>query len=396
MPAPMRRSRPLDLPVLLAAILVIATLCGCKRSSSPPDAAPGAAAPAVPPPIPEEPGPGPLEISAPPGALEGDDGGGAPAIEFETLTHDFRQVKDGLTNRASFPFRNTGEGTLRIAAVKSNCACAAPRLETWVYAPGERGRIDIVYDPRGRMGRTASQVTILSNAPAGPVTLRLVSTVEPLIWFQRVVQVGTIPVGELRHTEVDFYAGDPRLEVLRLAPTHPSIEAKVLESAVHDSAGGPEDAPHRWKLVISIGPGAPWGVLVNERVDVTVRAKPGPGAEPVVRTYELHLRGSVVGRLRADPETAHLGVLRGDQPIEKRITLSHVDARSFTVVSAAIENPSVPGLAAEAVREGDHQWRITLRGRTGDFRGPIQGDLVIETDVPGEERIELRFTGYAR
>ena len=65
---------------------------------------------------------------------------------------------------ASYTFTNTGTGMLRINEVKAGCGCTVPSLSKYDYLPGESGSIEIVFDPKGRKGKSTKYVTVKSSS----------------------------------------------------------------------------------------------------------------------------------------------------------------------------------------------------------------------------------------
>lgn len=75
---------------------------------------------------------------------------------------------------AVFPFRNTGDGPVRIAMVLSSCDCVTAQPAKDTYAPGEAGELRAVFKPEGRTGRMERTISIVTaENPESPVTLVL-------------------------------------------------------------------------------------------------------------------------------------------------------------------------------------------------------------------------------
>lgn len=97
-------------------------------------------------------------------------------IKFETETHDFGTVKEGVQATYEFKFTNTGKDPLVLSNVSASCGCTTP---TWPREPimkNKTGVIKAVYNSQGRPGPFTKSITVVSNA--GTKVLTIKGTVE--------------------------------------------------------------------------------------------------------------------------------------------------------------------------------------------------------------------------
>lgn len=99
-----------------------------------------------------------------------------PEITFQKLVHDFGQIQEGTEAIAEFVFTNTGDSPLVISNVKSSCGCTVPFYPKEPILPGKTGVVKARYDTN-RIGFFNKQITVLSNASNGEVTLRITGEV---------------------------------------------------------------------------------------------------------------------------------------------------------------------------------------------------------------------------
>lgn len=94
--------------------------------------------------------------------------GGEPAITFESMKHDFGNIREakGPVN-CSFAYKNTGNAPLVIITVTTPCDCTTSEFSPRPLAPGKSGKINITFDPKGRSGEFSSIITVRTNIP-GP------------------------------------------------------------------------------------------------------------------------------------------------------------------------------------------------------------------------------------
>lgn len=87
-----------------------------------------------------------------------------PIFQFKEEIFDFGVVEEGTQVAHSFEFTNVGDEPLTILRVNTTCGCTTPEWTKEAIAPGEQGKIDIVFDSTGRPGKTVRPVYIQSNA----------------------------------------------------------------------------------------------------------------------------------------------------------------------------------------------------------------------------------------
>lgn len=98
---------------------------------------------------------------------------GTARIQFEKTEHDFGKIIQGEQVGWYFNFTNTGDGPLIIKRASASCGCTVPEYDKEPVAPGENGRLKVVYDSRGRSGKDFKTVTVETNAENRIVKLNL-------------------------------------------------------------------------------------------------------------------------------------------------------------------------------------------------------------------------------
>lgn len=89
-------------------------------------------------------------------------------ILFDKEKHDFGEVDEGGLATYDFIFTNTGDSTLALTHVQASCGCTTPEWTTTSIRPGERGKIKVSYNTKGRPGAFTKTVTVTSNAKTSP------------------------------------------------------------------------------------------------------------------------------------------------------------------------------------------------------------------------------------
>lgn len=126
---------------------------------------------------------------------------------------------------ATFAFINTGQTEVNILKVEAECNCTAAELEKTAYAPGESGRIAMVFTPGDRRGPQIKHLLIETDDPDQPrVTLEMrVSLREQVRVRPRLLMWGPDEPRE------------PKEAVLTVLGRHP-LELRLPEEQDSDSA----------------------------------------------------------------------------------------------------------------------------------------------------------------
>lgn len=103
-----------------------------------------------------------------------------PNISFVKIEHDFGEIKEEAgAVTYTFEFTNTGNAPLIIQSVNASCGCTTPTWTREPVMPGEKGKVSAAFDPRNRPGHFDKFITVQSNAPGGPVNLKIIGKVVP-------------------------------------------------------------------------------------------------------------------------------------------------------------------------------------------------------------------------
>ncbi len=98
---------------------------------------------------------------------------------FDHEDHDFGDVYEGEKVEHLFSFKNTGTGTLVIQNVLSTCGCTAPEWPKEPIEAGIEGKIRIVFNSKGKIGRQNKVITVRSNSRDGDVRLFITAMMLP-------------------------------------------------------------------------------------------------------------------------------------------------------------------------------------------------------------------------
>jgi len=96
-------------------------------------------------------------------ATKSDESGVAKFVFSEEI-HNFGSLNAGEVVSFTFIFRNEGTKTLIVTEIDSGCGCTEVKMENKTIEPGQEGRIEVIYNSAGEVGRQLKTITLFSNA----------------------------------------------------------------------------------------------------------------------------------------------------------------------------------------------------------------------------------------
>ena len=287
---------------------------------------------------------------------------------------------------ATFHFTNNGNQPLIIEQVKTTCGCTSAKLAKMKYAPGEHGQIDITLD-RASPGNSPKVINVISNAANEPLArLLLHANVLPFIDIQpSLLQLGVLKYGQQHERTVTIACPqDPTYVIESINTTNPHVTARLSPDSTTGSTR---------TIEITVAPTAVWGSLFAY-LEVTARAKPAPDMPPVSHTSKSRVQAQMFGELRAEPDTFRFGVKPGETFV--RTVRIHRPGGPFELRSAMVEQFDIPGATLSINKVSPTEYGLTILAVADQLRSLAQGRVVINTDVPGEERLEIPIVGVVR
>jgi len=92
------------------------------------------------------------------------DESGVAKFVFSEENHNFGSLKAGEVVSYTFEFKNEGTKTLTITEIDSGCGCTEVNIPNKTIGPGQEGRIEVIYNSAGEVGRQLKIITLISNA----------------------------------------------------------------------------------------------------------------------------------------------------------------------------------------------------------------------------------------
>ncbi len=88
---------------------------------------------------------------------------GTPKIVFDKDSHDFGTIVQGEVVSYTFLYMNKGKEGLIITSASSSCGCTVPDYSKEPLLPGEQGKLEVVFNSKGKMGVQNKTVAIRTN-----------------------------------------------------------------------------------------------------------------------------------------------------------------------------------------------------------------------------------------
>jgi hypothetical protein len=93
---------------------------------------------------------------------------GQPQAQVDAREFNFGTVEPLRAHRHTFEFRNTGTAPLSLSSRGSSCKCLKVEIVDQTVAPGQLGRVDVVWEARPSQDLFLQRATVATNDPARP------------------------------------------------------------------------------------------------------------------------------------------------------------------------------------------------------------------------------------
>lgn len=317
----------------------------------------------------------------------------APKISFEKTTHDFGTIPDDKSVDTVFKFTNTGKGTLEIVQAAGSCGCTVPALTKRTYAPGESGEIKVAFNPHNRRDKQHTQVTVTTNDPSAPAQLlHIVSFVKAQVRLDpQALSFGQIEKNKGAGNVVVFTSVKPDLRPISVQSNNPIISA-VLEEPKQVTIEGEQAL--QASVRISIDPNAQVGPFQGAVTLVT-----SDPAKPMTIT----VLGEIIGELALVPPRLSIGGTSPNQQVATQVQISSRSAKPFKILKVeevpAPNNPKMlvfETVADPSATPTQPKTILKVSGNAPGTNGAFRGEIVVTTDLPGEETVRIPYFGFVR
>jgi hypothetical protein len=333
-----------------------------------------------------------------------------PRLVVDPPVVDLGRMLDVEDKVESVRLRNDGDADLLIKRILSSCTCTAVSIGEYVgqagereievnltLTPGEEIDLNVTFSPIGRSHEYSQPITIISDDPQTPrLVVQAKAWVDPLVRVDpRVLDFGRVERGQTVQREVTVTGRTEDFNVSRMS-------AGTLFRNVSTEILGLEEVEEHGQKVRRV------------RIMVTLDADRAPGpleGQGSIRTNDprrmlvgLMIRGSIFDDLIA-PAVVRFGTNEAGSEVKQTFTLKSRSGRSFRVVGIQTVSGEAAGERPASVRwtarptEGENgasEHEVTVTLPNSDAAGSFRGELIITTDLEGEEEARIPYNGIIR
>jgi hypothetical protein len=282
-----------------------------------------------------------------------------------------------------FVLRNEGSAPLEVTSVTPACGCTVAEFDK-VIAPGQTGKVHAVVDTTTFNGPIAKGVTVYTNDAENPkIELTIRAKVEPYInvkpGYARYITVKGESQGTIAQT---LWAPDGTpFEVVKAESPLPGLNLAYREAT--ESERQPDGKGKQWRVEMTLGDAARVGPIADY---VTITTN-----HPKQKVVQIPVSGFVRPVIAVTPPVADFGQIQLQEPLRKALNLRNFATESINITGV---KSSIPGVDAqlEPLEPGrEYQVRVTLKPELG--KGPFNGKLMVTTDSPKTQVIEVEVKG---
>lgn len=315
-----------------------------------------------------------------------------PKLRLPILEHDFGRIYDGNVVEFAFPFINEGPGRLVVSRIKGSCGCTIPDLQKTEFEAGEADLIKVTFNPHGKSGRQRTTVDIFTNDPAQPrAQVVLKCDIKTLVAIEpKVVKLGPVRRGEPAEGVVHIIGRSEDFEANYVTVSDDSrIGVEILGTSSVEIDG---ETLRRTDVRFFVKPDAPVG-SISEQATIRTNDDRAP-------THGVQVVATIDGDLDVLPNRLPLGMIRQGSAFEKTIRVHSRSKNPFVITGAAMAPDSLikADVAFAPAESGSaaNAWVITIKGTAPNTVGLIRGELVVTTDIAGEETLRIPVYGTFR
>jgi hypothetical protein len=349
--------------------------------------------------------------------------GPAPRLDAGELEHNFGRAIEGEKLTHTFKLKSSGQADLIINSAKPTCGCTVAKLEVIkadgareVYKfgdllpPGTELSLEAQLDTKNKTSQASSKINVYCNDPRQIVTLGLNAMVDTYFAITpNAIQFGDLSVADTQ--ERTFEVAGKKAGGFKLSlEDKPKPDGMQIQLTPIEPDG--EGKANRWKVTVTLGPGAREGNLgypINLRSDETV-AGAVADANGQLPTYgaTVMVTARVQGLISFEPQYLSYGLVRPGQIVGRSVTLKTFDPNfSFGEVKVRLSGPndqkpefphaaSFSHVVKPAADNKSVVIELTLNGLPETVDGSFQGRLIIETGHAQKPELQMLFSGVCR
>lgn len=103
-----------------------------------------------------------------------------PVLDISRDVIDFGVIKGDSILKVYFEYKNSGSASLRMIKANADCGCTDVKYDKEVLFPGEKGIIEVIYQPgtNNDSGHISKNIAIMTNAQIPIKVIRIEGVVK--------------------------------------------------------------------------------------------------------------------------------------------------------------------------------------------------------------------------
>ena len=316
------------------------------------------------------------------------DAAGKPTLSFGTTTHDFGIVSDDKPVTYKFEFTNTSDRVVTIKNVQTSCGCTTAPLTKRTFAPGESYGIDVTFNPQNRRGRELKTIHVDTDDAGFPrYDLQISVEIRPRVLIEpTIASLGMIKAGS---------AGSQIVTISGRSADFDIVEAKLRDDRLKlervERTRATRDGDPMWQISyrVEVPAGLTMGAI-RTFLDLSTN-------DPERKALSVAVNAEVIGDLAVMPDRVELRLSREGERWQREVRIEHRTQQAFEITGLDVDSPAgmnvVLDLMEEAKKDKPYVQRIRVSGDAPTAPGRVSGKLMVSTNVPGMEKIEIPLSG---
>jgi len=347
-------------------------------------------------------------------------GRGGVSFEPGSQLKRFGDLVQGESRDTVFTAKSSGDEPLVISSVTKSCGCTRADIllveEDGARTPyvlnspipvGQEFEIHAEIDTTGKQNRFRTDITLMTNDPRKGIVFSLeVDVKAPLVANPRSLNLAQLKATETKQGQVLITTELDRPFALRIDE---NIPLKNCEVELVPSAPDAEGKSTRWVVKVKVGPNLDEGTYYQSLrllSDIPNAGKELTDGTPMPHELIVFVTAQVQGPVTVSPAHMSFGILRPDQPAERKATIRITDGDWELTEAPKVEFkgygadfPYADDFSATLVPiEGTKDWELTvqLAGLEMDGSGAFRGLAVVHLGHPAKDKLEIGFSGAVR
>jgi len=313
-------------------------------------------------------------------------------LKFDNSFPDLGKISDDARVPYKFGFTNSSDKTITISNVTPGCGCTATNFQTMkkTYNPGEKGELEITFDPASKRGIETKHVTVDTDFAAAPrVELNFKVEILPRV----TIEPPAITMVEVRKgtpaEQIVYVTGrEKNFDVTGFTMADPDFIVTRLEK--QEMKDGDDTLTRIGFKVVASDKIMPTGFNRKSAILNLTTNDPKKSLLPVGVSI------NVVGAARVLPDRIPLRMTSVGEAWSREVRIEHRDGQSFEVTGIESDAPQDMRVIFDVEPNPKGMpvgYKIKVAGVAPGTVGAVNCNIIVRTNVPDQEAIMIPIMG---